>query len=63
MRFPNIEAERARLGLTKTQLAKALGVSDKTLYNWYHNGAFTVEALQKMAEMFRCPIDYLLEQN
>lgn len=61
MKFPNIEAERARLGLTKSQLARALQVSDKTLYNWEHSGKFSLEAVQKMSKLFNCSIDYLLE--
>ena len=36
MLFPNIEAERARRGLTKSELAKRLNVSDATLKNWMY---------------------------
>lgn len=60
MKYPNIEAERARHGMTKTGLAKALGVCDKTLYNWIKSGVWPSTALQKMAEMFGCSIDYLI---
>ena len=61
MRFRNIDAERARLGLSKVQFAKALSVSEKTLYNWEKTGQYTLAALRKMAEMFNCSIDYLVE--
>lgn len=33
MKYPNIEAERARNGMSSENLAAALGVSRKTLYN------------------------------
>lgn len=32
----NIEAERIRNGFTKDKLAKKLGVSTKTYYNWIY---------------------------
>ena len=32
-RYPNLEAELARTGLSKTELAKQLGLSKDTLYN------------------------------
>ena len=38
MKYPNIDAERARMGLTLDGLAKALGISRKTLYNWCNHG-------------------------
>lgn len=61
MRYPNIEAERARHGLTKVALAKELGVCEKTLYNWINTGGWPVTALQKMSEMWSVSIDYLVE--
>ena len=59
-KYPNIEAERARHGLSKAKLAKALGVCEKTLYNWLHSDAWPSTALEKMAKMFNCSIDYLI---
>ncbi len=38
MKYPNIEAERARNGMSFENLAAALGVSRKTLYNWCATG-------------------------
>lgn len=61
MRFQNIDAERARYGMSKVQLARTLNVSEKTLYNWEKTGQYTLAALRKMAEMFNCSIDYLVE--
>ena len=36
--YPNIEAERARKGLTKEELASILGVDRKTLRKWVNGG-------------------------
>ncbi len=63
MRYPNIDAERARCGISKDALASALGVSRKTLYNWESNGAIPQSALEAMASIFKCSIDYLLTQK
>jgi len=63
LKYPNIEAERARRGISKAKLAKLLGVCEKTLYNWINSGVWPSTALQKMAEMFDCSIDYLLDQT
>lgn len=56
----NIEAERGRLQMTKTDMCKALGVTLKT-YNSYIRGAMVpstvLESLQKMTGR---SIDYLL---
>lgn len=58
----NIEAERARNGYTKEEMASKLGVSVKTYYNWI-NGETDVpsSALMKMSRMFKTSTDYLLE--
>ena len=60
MKYPNIEAERARKGFSNDSLAKELGVSRKTLFNWMDKGNIPVSALIKMADMFSCTVDYLL---
>ena len=60
MKYPNIEAERARNGYTAEELAKILGVSRKTLYNWTESGNIPSSALIRMADTFGCTIDYLL---
>lgn len=58
--YPNIEAERSRNGLTKSDLAKVLGVDRKTLCKWMKNGAIPANKLLKMAEIFNVSTDYLL---
>lgn len=60
MKYPNIDAERARKGISKEALAKKLGVTRKTLFNWMDNGNIPASALIQMADTFGCSIDYLL---
>ncbi len=60
MQYPNINAERARLGLSLEQLASELGVTRKTVYNWITKGDIPQSKLILMAEIFDCSIDYLL---
>lgn len=60
MKYPNIEAERIRNGMSKDVLAEALGISRKTLYNWTVSGNIPQSALEKMGQIFCCSIDYLL---
>ena len=36
--YPNINAERSRAGMTVEDLAKSLGVTRKTVYNWMAHG-------------------------
>lgn len=56
----NIEAERARLQLTKEEMAKQLGISSKT-YRSYTNGKpIPSTILIKMSRIFNCSVDYLL---
>ncbi len=57
----NIEAERARLQLTKEDLAAKLNVTSKT-YLSYVRGDTPIpsDVLLKMAALFHCSTDYLL---
>lgn len=60
MQRVNIEAERARLQMTKEQMCAALGVTGKT-YNKYISGDMIPStALEKLREMTGKSIDYLL---
>lgn len=63
-KFMNIEAERARKGMTKEELSKELGVSTRTYYNWI-SGERPIPntALAKMKIMFGTDIDYLLVES
>lgn len=63
MPYPNINAERSRVGMTVEDLAKSLGVTRKTVYNWMAHGNIPQSKLEKMSELFHCSIDYLLERG
>ena len=57
----SIEAERVRKGLTKEELAKKLGISVKTYYNWVNEETdVPSSALLKMSKMFGTDVDYFL---
>ena len=59
--YPNIEAERARKGITKTKLADEIGVSAGTIKNW-QSGKTEIPAskLVALAQYFNVTTDYLL---
>lgn len=64
MRYPNIEAERARLGKTKGQLANAIGADPKTVSNWQSGkSAIPRDKLVLMCDLFGCTADDLLGQE
>lgn len=57
----NIEAERVRKGMTKDQIAQALGVSRKTYWNWINERqSIPSSHLIRMAQFFAVSVDYLL---
>lgn len=60
MAYPNIAAERVRKGWSQEDLARILGVSRKTLYNWERAGRIPAVALDRMADIFGVTVDYLL---
>lgn len=59
-KYPNISAERVRRGLSKDDLARAMGVSRKTIHNWENEGRIPGAALSKLADFFGVSADYLL---
>lgn len=64
MTYPNIEAERARMGITKDELAARLNIDRRTLQNWQAGKTqLSITKLLEMAEMFKCSTDYLLGLN
>ena len=63
MFYPNIAAERAKRRMSVDALAEKLGVTRKTIYNWETAGKIPQVALEKMADLFGCTIDYLLEEG
>lgn len=58
----NIEAERVRNRMTKEELAKKLGISLKTYYNWLdEENDISSKKLFEMSKMFGVTMEYLLE--
>ena len=49
--------------MTVEDLAKHLGVTRKTVYNWMAHGSIPQSKLVMMSELFHCSIDYLLERE
>lgn len=61
MRYPNIEAERARVGLTRKELSDSIGVSTKTYQNWQSaKTEVPASKIIKMVNLFGTSADYLL---
>ena len=56
-----IGSERVRIRMSQNDLAKKLGVSNKTVSAWeQHNRRCSPETLVKLADFFGCTTDYLL---
>ena len=61
LKYPNIEAERVRAGMSQDELIEKLGYKErKTYYNWLSSGSIPTSVLIMMSDIFRCSIDYLL---
>lgn len=59
--FPNIDAERARKGMTRVDLAHELGVSYSTIKSWmYGKTDIPSSKLIEMSNLFQVSTDYLL---
>ncbi len=58
----SIAGERARIGLSQSELAEKLGIKDrKTVMRWEADPKnASGESLCKMSELFGCSVDYLL---
>lgn len=48
----NIEAERARAGMTKNELSEKLGISQKTYVKYVNGSPISSDVLEKMAVLF-----------
>lgn len=64
-RFGNfIYEKRKRAGLSQSQVARLLGVSDKAVSKWENGKAKpSTETMRKLATLFRVPIDELLQMR
>ncbi len=60
MNLVNIKVEMTRKGFSQEQLAKKLGVSQKTVSNWFNKENVPSVKLIEMSSLFGCSIDYLL---
>jgi transcriptional regulator with XRE-family HTH domain len=59
--FPNIEKERERICLSKKELAKKLGVTRRSYYNWIGGkNPIPSDVLIKISDITGASIDYLL---
>lgn len=59
--FANIEAERVKSGMSKKEIAKILGVSSRSYYNYTHGiSPIPSRTLKELSKTFKCSIDYLL---
>lgn len=62
--FFNIDAERARIGMTRTKLAEEVGVDINTIASYIsEKTAIPSTALCKMADLFGVSTDYLLGRS
>lgn len=61
MNYPNIEAERARVGLRKKELAERVGVNIRTYQNWQTGrSCIPSNKLCALCDLLDCSADYLL---
>lgn len=60
----NVASERVRKGMSQDELASALSVNRVTVARW-ESGSVTPrpEQVCKMADLFGCSTDYLLERT
>jgi len=64
MKYPNIEAERARNGMTKAAMAKAIGVAADTVNNWQtEKTEIPASKIVALANLFEVTTDYLLGRS
>lgn len=57
----NIEAERARMQMTRAELCKVLGITDTTYRSYIRGHTMPSDILEKLRDLTGKPIEYLLE--
>lgn len=61
MKYPNIEAERARHGMTKLEFSSSIDVTSKTYQNWQESKTeIPASKIIDMVRLFGVSADYLL---
>lgn len=64
MMYPNIEAERIKLGLTEAALAKVICVTPKTVNDWQAaKKDIPASKIFALASLFHVSTDYLLSRT
>lgn len=58
----NLEHRMAVRGMTKTELARELGLSPSTVHSWWQRGTenISIRTLRNMAELFHISLDELV---
>ncbi len=60
----NMKAERARAGMSASEVAKRIGVHQNALLRWENDEAEPLSSnLMKLASLYGCSIEYLLDQT
>lgn len=60
----NMKAERARRGMTAKEVARQIGVHSNSVLSWESGESEPVaDNLQKLARLYGCSIEYLLDQT
>ncbi|WP_295218149.1 helix-turn-helix transcriptional regulator [Ruminococcus sp.] len=62
-KYPNIESERSKLGLSKEEFSAKIGITRKCYYNWQTVGRIPASKISEMADLFDCSVDYLLGRS
>lgn len=57
----NIEKERKLMHLNKRELCDAVGITTRTYWNYLAGGPIPSDKLVKLARLFGCSTDYLLD--
>lgn len=59
-----IDELRNKKGLSKYELAKSIGVSNNTVYDWYRIGAVpSLENIQRICAVFNITIEQFFNEN
>lgn len=59
----NIASERKRLGITQDALAARIGCCKTTMSSYEGGATIPSDMLKKMADIFGCTVDYLLDRT
>ena len=61
LKYPLIEAERIKHGISKQNFAESLGVSERTVRDWQNGRTeLPLSKLLKICRLLGCRADYLL---